>query len=230
MFLATDQLYLNPENYQMQSHLNTISEWTNDNQMLLNEEKSNFIIFSRSKEEFTTRLCLNEIPIQRFSTVKILGVWLQEDMSWEENTKQICKKAYSRISILSKLKYAGINTDDLITIYILFIRSLTEYCSVVFNSSLTQKQSQKLETIQSTCLKVILDINYISYNAALEMTGLEKLSVRRNKRQLSFAKKCVANKFTSRLFPENPKDRKEKLIMQGQPNTTTVPFHNVRDC
>ena len=174
-------------------------------------KKRAFIIFSRSKDKFTTRLKLNDIPIKRLSTVKILGVWLQEDMGWGENIKQICMKAYSRISILSKLKYAGICIEDLITIYVLFIRSLTEYCSVVFNTSLTQVQAKKLETIQATSLKIILDINYISYSAALEMTGLEQLSTRRNKRQLSFAKKCVANEFTSKLFPENPSNRKEKF-------------------
>ena len=132
--------------------------------------------------------------------------------TWKgKNTKQICIKAYSRISILSKLKYAGICIEDLITIYVLYIRSLAEYCSVVFNTSLTQNQSKKLETIQSTSLKIILDINYISYSAALEMTGLEKLSTRRDKRQLSFAKKCITNEFTSQLFPKNPCDRKEKF-------------------
>ena len=43
------------------------------------------------------------------------------------------------------------------------------------------------------------------------MTGLEKLSTRRDKRQVSFAKKCISNKFTSKLFPRNPIDRKEKF-------------------
>ena len=145
------------------------------------------------------------------SVTKVLGVWLQEDMGWNENTKQICKKAYSRVSILSKLKYAGISTDDLITIYILFIRSLTEYCSVVFNSSLTLDQSNKIEAIQKTCLRVILCDNYVSYSAALEMCGLQDLSSRRDKRQLSFAKKCLKNDFNKKLFPENSPSKKEKF-------------------
>ena len=34
--------------------------------------------------------------------------------------------------------------EDLIDIYILFIRSITEYCAVAFHSSLTQEQSNKL--------------------------------------------------------------------------------------
>ena len=47
--------------------------------------------------------------------------------------------------MITKLKYVGVNTDDLLDIYILFIRSVVEYCAVVFHSSVTQKQSEELE-------------------------------------------------------------------------------------
>ena len=146
------------------------------------------------------------------SVVRVLGIWLQEDLGWDKNTKEICKKAYARVSVLSKLKYAGISTEDLITIYILFIRSLTEYCSVVFHASLTQNQSDKIKAIQATSLKVILDVNYVSYSASLEMCSLERLSTRRSRRQLSFAKRCLTNDFTKGLFPKNENGRIEKFF------------------
>ena len=44
-----------------------------------------------------------------------------------------------------KLKYVGVSTEDLPHFYILFIRSVVEYCAVVFHSSVTQKQSEELE-------------------------------------------------------------------------------------
>ena len=132
-------------------------------------------------------------------------------MKWDENTKQICIKAYSRVSILCKLKYAGICIEDLITIYILFIRSITEYCSVAFHSSLTEAQSEKLESIQRTCLRVILAENYVSYDAALEMCSLRTLKNRCENRQLSFALKCLRIDFNSDMFPPNSPTKKEKF-------------------
>ena len=45
----------------------------------------------------------------------------------------------------TKLKYVGVSIKDLLDIYILFIRSVTEYFSVVFHSSLNQEQNNKLE-------------------------------------------------------------------------------------
>jgi hypothetical protein len=108
--------------------------------------------------------------IEQKKVVKLLGVWISEDMSWSRNTTEICRKAYSRLGMLTKLKYVGVSTEDLLNIYILFIRSCAEYCSVVYHSRLTADHITSLERIQKTCLKIILRENYVSYEAALEMT------------------------------------------------------------
>ena len=79
------------------------------------------------------------------------------------------------MSILTKLRYIGVNIEDLIQIYILFIRSITEYCSVAFHSLLTVEQANDIERIQKTSLKVILGELYINYQVALEMCGLKTL-------------------------------------------------------
>ena len=40
---------------------------------------------------------------------------------------------------------------------------------------MTEEQSDKIERIQKTCLKVILNEMYVDYQSALEMIGLESL-------------------------------------------------------
>ena len=84
------------------------------------------MIFSRSETKFATRLNVNNIILDRVPVTKLLGVWLDEDLSFTRNCKEICIKAYSRISMLTKLKYVGVSMEDLIDIYILYIRSVTE--------------------------------------------------------------------------------------------------------
>ena len=63
--------------------------------------------------------------------------------------------------------------------------------SVVWHSSLTLQQSQKIEKIQKTS------------PAALEMTAFEELLVRRQKRYISFAKKSLKYPIGASLFPQN---------------------------
>ena len=108
-------------------------------------------------------------------------------------------------------KYVGVSQEDLVNIYILFIRSITEYCAVSFHSSLTKAQSDKLEKIQKTCLKVILGDLYTDYQSALLECGLQTLSERRQIRCLNFAKKSVNHLRNSRLFPKNENKIGQKL-------------------
>ena len=78
-------------------------------------------------------------------------------------------------------------TEDLFNIYILHIRSGTEYCSTVFHNSLTAEQDNKLESIRKVALKVTLGQGYASYEEALSKTGLVSLNKRRKDRCLRYA-------------------------------------------
>ena len=202
--IHVDNKYLSAADAGLQSSLDHIYHWTDENLMKLNVAKCNYMIISRSKEKFNTRLTINNEKLEQISVSKLLGIWISEDLDWGKNCQEICRKAYSRLSMITKLKYAGVSRDDLLDIYVLFIRSIIEYCSVVFHSSLTKEQSNKLERIQKTCLKVILANDYVDYETALRVCGLETLNKRRESKCLSFALKCINHEKNRRLFPLNP--------------------------
>ena len=103
--------------------------------------------------------------------------------------------------MLTKLKFAGVWIEDPIDIYSLFILSCAEYCSVAFPPSLTNKQSQKLEKIQRTPLKIILSDSYVDNSATCWMTCLLSLAERRQNRMLSFTEKYISHTENSRFFP-----------------------------
>ena len=201
--IGIDEQYLPPDKHNTQGTLNLISKWTTENLMNLNGEKCIYMVFSRSQSKFATRLKINDINMEKVAATKLLGVWVSEDLSWSTNSEEICKKAYSRLSMITKLKYVGVPIDDLIDVYTLYIRSIVEYCSVAFHSRLTTADSDKLERIQKISLRVILGEMYNSYNAALEMTGLQTLESRRTQRCLDFSLKCLKHPRNSRLFPVN---------------------------
>ena len=79
--------------------------------------------------------------------------------------------------MLTKPKYDGFCIEDLLEIYQVFIRSKAEFMLVLWHSSLNSDEEKKVENIQKVCLKVILQEIYINYEAVLEMTSLQKLSV-----------------------------------------------------
>ena len=106
--VGVGQFYLPSDAYQTQSKLNQIAKWSEENLVKLNEQKCSYLIFSRTKEPFSTRLALNNCKLDQISATKLLGVWITEDLSWQKNTQEICRKAYARLSMLTKLKYVGV--------------------------------------------------------------------------------------------------------------------------
>ena len=202
--VGTDRLYLDAGNLKSQDYLEKISNWTDERQMKLNTEKTNYMVFNFSKKfQFNTRLSLREEKLDQVHKTKLLGLVIRDDLSWKDNTSVITKRAYSRMMILKKLVQFDVPLDDLIQIYTLYIRSLTEQSSVVWHSSITKGEQKDIERIQKVALRIILGQDYSSYANSLKITGLDTLTARRTKLCLNFAKKCVINNLTSWMFPLN---------------------------
>ena len=208
------QRFLPPSSTQTQAYNEGIAVWTQQNLAKLNSDKSSYIIHTRMMEDFATRFTLDNSHIERKEYIKVLGVWVGEDPScWDKNTKEIIKRAYASMSLLTKLKYAGLSHKKLINIYCLFIRSSAEYCSVVWHENLTVAQSNAIERVQVVALKIIhgkdyprKDDGHCDYDALLRNCNLSSLLDRRENRMLSFGKKCISHPTLSRIFPLNAED------------------------
>ena len=120
-----------------------------------------------SKYQFTTRLSVNNQPIEVINSTRLLGTILQNTLSWDMNTKEIVRKANARMELLRKVASFCDNLEDLKNIYILFIRSILEQSATVWHSSISEENKSDLERVQKTALKVILDQRYKSYKNAL---------------------------------------------------------------
>ena len=209
--VGIDQQFLPASSFRMQNSLNNLASWTELNKMKINEDKTNYMIFTRSKTDFTTRLTVNGCKLDQVKVAKLLGVWISEYLSWTRNCQEISKKAYARINMLSKLKYAGMKLEDLVNIYILHIRSVTEYCSSAFHSSLTLEQDKKLESIQKVSLKVIMGQAYVDYENALQITGLKTLHTRREERCLKYGLKSIKHNQLKNMFPVKSVENNQSL-------------------
>ena len=121
------------------------------------------------------------------------------------------KRAYASMSMLTKLKYAGLSRTKLLHIYALHVRSSMEYCSVVWHNNLTQAQTSAIERLQIVALKIILgsdcprkEDGHFDYFRALSICKLDSLFSRREKRVLDFGKKSIKHPTLKKLFPINP--------------------------
>jgi hypothetical protein len=196
--------YVATENIQSQCYLDKIAQWTEDRQMALNSSKTKYMVINFTKKfQFNTRIKLENTLLEEVQECRLLGLTITNQLSWNQNTQNIVKKANMRMIIIHKLIDFNLPTEELLDIYILFIRSMVEYCCVVWNSSITEEDCLSIERIQKTALRIILGDTYSDYRTALNLTGLDTLRDRRTQLSLTFAKKCV--KMKDDLFPLNVK-------------------------
>ena len=126
--------------------------------MLINEQKSNTMIFNFSKtNQFTTRLKLNDHTLDVIEKTKLLGSVITSDLKWDANCTEIIKKANARMLILKKVASFGASVSDMKLIYTLYVRSILEHSATVWHSSLTEKNRNDIDRVQKTALKIILN-------------------------------------------------------------------------
>ena len=204
--IATEAQFLPSENTASQSYLNQIANWTELSKMKLNAAKSKYMIVNFTKKhQFNTKLYLDSKPLEQVKQTRLLGVVINDDLSWHSNTQELIKKANSRMMILHNLTSFCLPTQEMVEIYVLYIRSVVEYSCVVWHSSLTVEDSDALERIQKTALRIILQDNYHEYQQALKHVGLQTLYERREKLCIKFATQCVKKGKMSDMFPLNRK-------------------------
>ena len=92
--------------------------------------------------------------------------------------------------VYRKLKDAGLDAEELLTVYKGYIRPVLEYAAPVWNAGLTQKQVNHLEKIQKHVCHYILSNDYTTYHNALSILQLDSLQSRRIKLCHQFAEKA----------------------------------------
>ena len=76
---------------------------------------------------------------------------------------------------------------------------------MVWHNSLTQENSDDLERVQKSTIRIILGQSFDDYEEALEKVDLNSLKARREVLTTNFAKKCVKTKKTEKMFPVREK-------------------------
>ena len=193
--------FIPASNLKTSKYLQSISDWTHKQKMLLNKKKtSNMIINFTEKFRFNTRLDIEGEIVNTVEKTKLLGTTITNNLKWEENTKELIKKANARLCLLRKVASFKPLRNDLRLIYIQYVRSILEQSCVVWHSSLTQEDASNIERVQKNSIRIILKHEYISYEQAMEKLSLETLEQRRENLCLKFAKKCLKNSHASDMF------------------------------
>jgi len=76
--------------------LEKLSKWLVSNRLPLNATKTEFMLIG-SRQRLSTlsdtlKLSIDNVPIEQVSSVKSLGVCINENLTWHSHTDKLCKK------------------------------------------------------------------------------------------------------------------------------------------
>ena len=134
---------------------------------------------------------------------KILGHIIRSDMKSISNTKNICKKAYTRMWFLRRLFSMGCPQNELIEVLKQQIVSVCEVGVPFWAPMITVSESNMLERCLKTGLHIILQDKYVSFGNALKIAKMQSLKNRRAIQMTKFAKQALASEKHSSWFEQS---------------------------
>ena len=172
--------------------LSKIREWLKINKLSLNTEKTKFTIFHQPQKKIRIpEILIDNVPIQCVESFNLLGIYLDEHMSWKHHINSISNQISRSVDILNRLKYI-LPTHVKLMIYNALILSRINYGILLcgYNSEIIFK-------LQKKAMRIISLQKYNAHSEPLFKT-LQLLNVNDilKVQQLRFYFSLIHNKLT----------------------------------
>ena len=163
---------LDDSRYNLLDSINTdlslISSWGADNLVKFNASKTHLLPISLKRSLSSYPVLFENSVISPSPSVNILGLTISSDLSWKDHIISLAKVASQKIGVLFRFRNY-FTADQLLTVYLSFIRPGIEYCSHIWGFS---SSCHLLDRIQDKAIRLI--------NKPDLTNKIPPLSVRRN--------------------------------------------------
>ena len=181
-------------------------DWFEVNEMKVNRDKFQFILFGKDKIE--TTLTIDDHDLQNQDAVKLLGVHMDRHLNFDIHISEICRKAGRKLNVLGRLS-KSLDIESKKVLFHNFILSPFEYCPAVWHFS-SRENMKTIEKFQKQALQFIHNDYDYGYSDLKAKSGRPLLYVQRLRSMLSLLAKCTdkkAPKYLSDMFPINENSR-----------------------
>ena len=117
------------------------------------------------------KLCINKNQIQRSKSIKILGLFLDENLTWKDHIKYIENKTAKNIGILYRSK-PYLNNKCLLSLYYSYIHGYISYANIAWANTYFSNL-KKVNNQQKHSVRIIY--NKMKYESVRELLISPKL-------------------------------------------------------
>ena len=133
--------------------LGNIDNWLVANKLSLNANKAKCVYFKTANSKTPPsdlNLVIRNIPIERVSSVRVLGTIIHENLSWKEHMLALKSKLRATLGAVTRVK-PYLSKHSLLSIYHPLVISRIRYCIINWNHD----NSTILNQLQGICNKFI---------------------------------------------------------------------------
>ena len=161
----------------LNNELILFNNWFIKNCLSLNINKSNFIIFHSCRKviECNSSLSINNISFNRVSSIRYLGVLIDEHLSWLTHISYVQNHVSRNIGIISRIR-PFVNIKVALLLYFSLVYPYITYCNIIWASTYNTHLHQ-LIVLQKRIIRIIFLLTPLSSTvSAFTNNGLLNIS------------------------------------------------------
>ena len=180
----------------LQTALNNLHIWCKSNGMVLNSTKTKVMLVTTNQKRKRLNnnsldLKFNNENLNMISNDKILGVFVDNNLTWSDHIKHLTKKIASSTWLLSKIK-KFLSQDHRVQFYKSYIQPHIDFCNIVWGSS-SEANKLRIFKLQKRACRVILDFNVDDSSEAMKSLKIMSIYDRLYLRKAKFMFKVYNN-------------------------------------
>ena len=207
-------------------------KWYTENSLLNNAGKTEVMLISTHRRKEAIKIDVTEegnkkqLEMQR--SVKILGVYLDEEMKWTRNVNEINKKARNATRNLQRVNHILPFKSKLI-LYNSLVASHFNYCDTIWGGC-NQINKNKLQRTQNLAIKSILGMKKDAPSeTALKQAHMLNLQDKREIHEAVFTQKALTGRQPTAIISEYQQYRSLKNNRSADRKILTIPKHKTEN-
>ena len=153
--------------------LNHVLSWFSSNQLVANPEKFQMMLLGTNEKNI--KLTVEGFTIDQSDSVKLLGVTLDKNLSFQEHINNVCVRARKSIWCLRRVRNY-LNFKQALSLYNCYIQSYFSYCPLIW--MFCNKTSYNMvDGVQKRALRALYNVYDLSLDELLRLDGKVRVHI-----------------------------------------------------
>ena len=132
----------------MNSDLENVPNYMKENTLLINQQKSVYLIFKpkgAKRKEANEKLLINGTEIKRVNHTRFLGIWFDDQLKFDKQFEMFTKRLEDTVR-------NSLNYKAKLLIYNGLFKSISDYCAIAYLDKMNNTQINVLSKLQKNAL------------------------------------------------------------------------------